>query len=109
MLGGGSFGEVHKALNLKSNVECAIKIYQKHRIDCNPNSEVMKQLLTEELTLLQYLNHPHIVHILELLEDNDNYYFVMELMPYGNLLEVLKKSNQNGWKLKDKEAAKLIK
>ena len=49
------------------------------------------------------------MHILELLEDNDNYYFVMELMPYGNLLEVLKKSNQHGWKLKDKEAAKLIK
>ena len=51
------------------------------------------------------MNHPHIVHILELLEDEDNYYFVMELVPYGNLLEVFKKIYQNDWKLKEKEAA----
>ena len=108
MLGGGSFGEVHKAVNLKTSGECAIKIYQKRSIECNPNSEVMKQLLTEELTQLQYLNHPHIVHILELIEDYHNYYFVMELIPHGNLLDVLKKSAFHDWKLTSKEAAKMI-
>ena len=52
VLGGGSFGEVHKALNLKSDVECAIKVYQKHKIDNNPNSEQMTQTLKDELVLL---------------------------------------------------------
>ena len=52
MLGGGAFGEVHKAINLKSDVECAIKIYQKRKIDSNPNSEIMMGLLKEELELL---------------------------------------------------------
>ena len=41
VLGGGSFGEVHKALNLKSDVECAIKIHRKNRIERNTNSELM--------------------------------------------------------------------
>ena len=52
VLGGGAFGEVHKAVNLKSNGECAIKIYQKRSIEFNPNSETLKQQLTEELTQL---------------------------------------------------------
>ena len=52
VLGGGSFGEVHKALNLKSDVECAIKIYHKNKIERNTNSELMTQLLRDELAFL---------------------------------------------------------
>ena len=53
MLGCGAFGEVLKATNLKSDIECAVKIYQKSRIESNPNSETMKELLMDELTCLQ--------------------------------------------------------
>ena len=52
MLGGGAFGEVHKALNLKSEVECAVKIYQKRKIESNPNHDMLDELLKEELELL---------------------------------------------------------
>ena len=52
VLGGGAFGEVHKALNLRSEVECAVKIYQKREIENNPNHDVLNELLKEELELL---------------------------------------------------------
>ena len=49
----------------------------------------MTALLKQELEVLQTLDHPNIVQVIELLEDDTNYYFVLELMERGNLLEVL--------------------
>ena len=59
--------------------------------------------------MLQTLDHPNIVHVLELLEDDTNYYFVLELMERGNLLEVLEQSQKNNWKLTNKDFATMTK
>ena len=32
MLGAGSFGEVHEAINLKANILCAVKVMKKKKI-----------------------------------------------------------------------------
>ena len=58
---------------------------------------------------MQRLDHPNIVHVLELLEDDTNYYFVLELMERGNLLEVLDHSQKNNWKLTNKDFATMTK
>jgi serine/threonine protein kinase len=42
--------------------------------------------LKQELDCLEQLNHPNVVKVLELLEDDDNIYCVMELLETGNLL-----------------------
>ena len=55
------------------------------------------------------MDHPNIVHVLELLEDDNKYYFVLELMERGNLMEVLKQSQENNWKLNNKDYATMTK
>ena len=43
------------------------------------------------MALLDELEHPHIVRVLDLCEDDDSVYVVMELMRNGNLMEVITK------------------
>ena len=44
-----------------------------------------------------------------MLEDDTNYYFVLELMERGNLLEVLDHSQKNNWKMTNKDFATMTK
>jgi len=41
--------------------------------------------MKNELSLLQQTNHTHITRVFELMEDNQNYYIVMEYLKDGNL------------------------
>ena len=55
------------------------------------------------------MDHPNIVHVVELLEDSTKYYFVLELMKNGNLMEVLKQSQENNWRLNNRDYAMITK
>ena len=85
LLGAGSFGEVHEAINLKANILCAVKVMKKKKIY---GRKALADQVKKELGVLQRLDHPHIVHVLELLTDERNMYMVMELIEHGNLMEV---------------------
>lgn len=39
--------------------------------------------------MLEELDHPHVVRVIELLESDREYYVIMELMPDGNLLDFI--------------------
>ena len=65
--------------------------------------------MKKELGVLQTLDHPHIVHVLELLTDERNMYMVMELIEHGNLMEVHQKIIKNNWSFTERDAANLIK
>lgn len=67
-----------------------------------------KGRLKSELDQLQSLDHPHIVHILELLMDDDHYYFVMELIETGNLLEWITQAHKNNWTMTQVDIAKIV-
>lgn len=41
------------------------------------------------MTILANLNHPHIVEVVELLEDDENYYVVQELVRNGELADII--------------------
>ena len=47
--------------------------------------------MNQELEALDKLVHPHIVHVLDIMEDKDNHYIVMENMIHGNLRQKLAK------------------
>ena len=88
MLGTGSFSEVYKAINLKANFLCAVKVVKKKKIY---GRKVLANQVKKELEVIQTLDHPHIVKAKELLTDERNMYMVMELIEHGNLMEVHQK------------------
>ena len=49
------------------------------------------------------------MHILELLIDDENLYFVAELMEHGNLMEVYDMIIQNNWSFSEKDAKNIVK
>jgi len=97
---------VHEALSLRANVSCAVKIMSKRKV-CK--DRLGKELVKKELGVLQLLDHPHIVHVLELLSDRSNFYCVLELMPHGNLMEVYDRIVKNGWSFTERDAANIVK
>ncbi len=54
------------------------------------------------------LDHPNIVRVIELLESDDNYYIVMELMLDGSLLEILNKFGRKRISLTERDVANLL-
>ena len=83
-LGRGAFGVVKVGTHRKSGVPCAIKTVIKEKLD---EYDVYKDLMKNELEVLEQTNHPHITRIFQLLEDKRNIYIVMELVSGGNLLD----------------------
>ena len=51
----------------------------------------MKKYLDMEIEILKELSHPNIVHFYEVLQDESNYYIIMEYCNGGTLLENLEK------------------
>ena len=88
--------------------KCAVKIIEKRTIDAHQNRDNLKELIKSELNMLKNLVHPHIVHVLELLEDNDNLYFAMELIENGNLMDVLDEISTNNYNFTAADAAGLV-
>ena len=87
-IGEGAFGEVWEAYHVKGIMSCAIKIVKKQKLR---KHQIYIDLMDQELQALDKLEHPHIVHVLDLLEDNENHYIVMEHMLHGNLRQKLAK------------------
>ena len=61
--------------------------------------------MEKELEVLQKTDHPHIVRVMELLEDNVNYYTVSEVMKGGELYRHIVKEKR----LTERSSASIIK
>ena len=53
------------------------------------NEEIYEELLQNELSLLAQNSHPNLIRIIDLIEDEDNYYVVSELVKGGELFRHL--------------------
>ena len=84
VLGKGSFGEVREAYNIKTKVTCAIKTVSKAHIG---QHQVLVDLMEQELDVLSKTDHPHMVRVFELLQDDTNFYIVTELVTGGELYD----------------------
>ena len=86
ILGKGSFGEVRRCINKNTGMECAIKIVNKSHIG---QHQVLVDLMEQELEVLQNTDHPHIVRVFELLEDDAKFYIISELVTGGELYDYI--------------------
>ena len=93
------------AKNLISGVDCAVKVIQKALVN---EREILVTLMKQELQVLEDINHPYIVRVLDLCEDEYNYYIALELLPDGNLLEILTRLNEHNISFSERDAATLI-
>lgn len=104
-MGRGSFGLVTEAFHIKAKTPVAIKVVNKKKVSV---SEIYEKLMRQELEVLEELDHPHIVRVIELLENDEDYFIVMELMPDGNLLDMLNKFARRKISFTERDAANLI-
>ena len=87
-LGQGAFGLVRLCQHRESRKVFAIKIMQKRAIE---KQQIYITLLKNELTILGEKSHPNIIRIVDLVEDNDNYYIISEVVKGGELFKRLSK------------------
>ncbi|CAK91481.1 unnamed protein product (macronuclear) [Paramecium tetraurelia] len=86
VLGQGAFGKVWKVTHKTTGLIRAMKQIKK--------SELIKedeQKLFQEMHILKNLDHPHIVKLYELYQDQNNYYMITEYLSGGELFERIKK------------------
>ncbi|CAH8872561.1 unnamed protein product [Trichobilharzia szidati] len=76
-IGKGSFSTVHKCRNRNTNSICCVKIIDKSKRDAREEVEI----------LLRHHNHPNIVSVRDVYENENIVYLVMEYLKGGELLD----------------------
>ena len=83
-----------RGVSKKCGTKYVIKIVRKdmiQKVDMLEDTDINQKLLESKLDVLEEVDHPSITRVFEILEDNENYYVVMELISDGNLLDKLLK------------------
>ncbi|VDM16908.1 unnamed protein product [Hydatigera taeniaeformis] len=108
-LGDGGFCEVFKAKDLVNNRYVAIKrvdrskpTYQKY----SPKDveKKVKKLMYREATIMRSLDHPNLIKLYELVEDNEQIFIAMQLAEGGELFDRIIKRG----KFTEKDAATVV-
>jgi len=88
-LGSGTFGEVRKWINKTTQAIRAVKIIRKDALFGQD-----KIRFFYEMEIMKKLDHPNILRIYEIFQDQKRYYLITELCTGGELFdEIAKKSN----------------
>lgn len=84
-LGGGSFGTVRLAYRLDSKVPVAVKIISKENLKNHLN------VIRREVEILTSIDHPNIIKLLDVYEDECRLYLIMEYCAGGELFTKITK------------------
>ncbi|CAN3364590.1 serine/threonine-protein kinase Rad53p [Diutina catenulata] len=84
VIGQGAFATVKKCVERATGHSYAVKIINRRKA-LNTSGAITG--VERELSILQQLDHPHIVSLQAFYEDAENYYIVMELVPGGDLMD----------------------
>ena len=95
-IGEGNFAKVKLSIFKPTNEELAIKIINKNKL-----KQKMRNTLFRETEIISKLKHPNIITVFQMLEDQENFYIIMENCKNGELFDYIVK-NQN---LSENEAA----
>ena len=87
-LGKGKFGLVKAAIHKKTGKNVAVKVMSKKEMTV---SDV--ELQRREIEILKMCQHPHIIRLLDIFENQDYIYIVMESLSGGDLFTYLEKRN----------------
>lgn len=90
LLGKGEFGSVKLAKNKKNGELVAIKELKKKNMS---HMEVFQT--RREIEVLKICKHPNIISLLDLFENNDYYYMVIEYMKGADLFDYLEARSFN--------------
>ncbi|KAI9483278.1 MAG: kinase-like domain-containing protein [Benjaminiella poitrasii] len=85
-IGYGTTGQVKLGIHQKTGIKVAIKIIPRTQLD---SSTKIKQAVERELAVLQLLNHPNLIELYQIIQDQQNIYFVMEYVSGGELYYIL--------------------
>ncbi len=88
-LGTGAFGEVRKCSNRKTGAIRAVKIIRKDSLDSKEKARFF-----QEIEILRQLDHPNIVRLYEVFQDEKRYYLVTELCTGGELFDEITNRSQ---------------
>lgn len=83
-IGEGSTGKVKIAVNKNTSKTVAVKIVKKSII---ANKPVVLANIKREVAIMRILNHPNLLHLDSVLENNDYIYLVEQLAQYGSLFD----------------------
>ena len=81
-IGKGSFATVKKAKFRATGERFAVKVLSKRKM-----SEEDKTCMQNEIEILKQVDHPNIVKLIEVFEDERHWCLVMELMTGGELFD----------------------
>ena len=87
-IGVGSFGKVKLAVYIPTNEKFAIKIIEKTKI--KEKDDLIR--LQREFEMSSKFNHPNLIKVKEIFENNDYYFTVMEYCEDGELFSYMKKN-----------------
>jgi tRNA A-37 threonylcarbamoyl transferase component Bud32 len=88
LIGKGAFSEVYRCIHNRTNKSFAIKIMNKNNlINLNSYDNVKEEL--HILNILKLGNHPNIITIKDIYEDDINVYVITEYIESGDLLEIV--------------------
>ncbi|ORY91075.1 kinase-like domain-containing protein [Syncephalastrum racemosum] len=99
-LGSGKFSKVMLAKHIETGKQVAVKIIDKQAHDYRVMSRLVR-----EVTLMEVLDHPNIVKMIETYETCDTLFLMMEYVPGQNLDEYL---HERGTSLSEDEARRIF-
>lgn len=73
-IGKGGFGEVKKVKHKKLDIVRALKIVRKKKYRTQAEIKTIKN----EINIMKAVDHPNIMKLFEVFEDNENFYIIME-------------------------------
>ena len=99
-LGSGKFGLVKLGTNKLVGNKIAIKILDKKEMEVDD-----LELVRTEIEILRICQHPNIIHLYDVFENESFYYLIMEYCSGGDLFSYLEQRN---YMLKEKDACLII-
>jgi serine/threonine protein kinase len=99
-LGKGKFGTVRAAVHKKTGKRVAIKVMKKSMM--TPQDV---ELVKQEIEILKMCQHPNLIKMLDVFENIEHIYIVMELLEGGDLFSYLEKRK---FKIPEQRASKII-
>ena len=88
-IGEGNFGKVKLGTNKKTKEQFAIKIMSKEKIQ----NQFQREFIPE-IEISKKFNHKNVIQVHSILEDEKNYYLIMEYCSKGELFDLICKKNR---------------
>ena len=87
ILGRGTFGVVAKCANRLTGIEFAVKTIDKHKLKVHMNGGKLD--FKQEIKILNGVNHPNVLSIIDYIEDHHYLHIITELYTGGDLCDYI--------------------